>query len=252
MNIDKYKYPMDELPIVIQESLRDEICNLEFSGFKDVYKSNKESSFATRIYRNEDGEFLVTCITDMPEVTPKMIDWWFGWHLPRTERYKLWHPLAHVSSILKEDNSIYPTDKEKYINKDSYVKEYIGKDLNHLCISFVDPQEFGFPILNSEEETAICAHVQDLKKRLSIASLTHLVAKYTDGSRMQRSFWLGANLKHSNSFLNFLFNRLLNNKKIKSILLKEVITKNLLSHCAEEMNHLSKFLPSLYRDLHKS
>jgi len=44
MNLDKYKHPMEELPIAIQKLLREEIYNLEFSGFKNAYKSNRESS----------------------------------------------------------------------------------------------------------------------------------------------------------------------------------------------------------------
>ena len=52
------------------------------------------------ICRNSKGAALVTCITEMPQVTPKMIDWWFGWHMPETERYKLWHPRDHISSKL--------------------------------------------------------------------------------------------------------------------------------------------------------
>ena len=34
--------------------------------------------------------------TEMPGVSPAMIDWWFGWHSDEPQRYKLWHPRAHV------------------------------------------------------------------------------------------------------------------------------------------------------------
>ena len=43
-----------------------------------------------------DGAMIVAARTDLPGVTPAMIDWWFGWHSDSPERYKLWHPLAHV------------------------------------------------------------------------------------------------------------------------------------------------------------
>ena len=43
-----------------------------------------------------DGAIHVNIATEMPGVTPAMIDWWFGWHGDSPERYKLWHPKAHV------------------------------------------------------------------------------------------------------------------------------------------------------------
>ena len=35
-------------------------------------------------------------------------------------------------------------------------------------------------------------------------------------------------------------------RSVKLMLLPDQLTYNLLKHCAEEMNHLSKFLPQLY------
>jgi len=47
-----------------------------------------------------------------------MMDWWFGWHLARTERYKLWHPQAHFFAQPRLDLSDVPglTDRERYID----------------------------------------------------------------------------------------------------------------------------------------
>ena len=152
-DLNKYKLPMDELPRNIKKSIKKNIQELEFPGFENAYKVHKETVFKNGIYRNQNKEMLVTCITEMPEVTPRMIDWWFGWHLNESERYQLWHPKAHISASLKEDNSHFETDKEKYLNMDSYISEYIGNELNDLCISFVEPKQFGFSDLNDEKET---------------------------------------------------------------------------------------------------
>ncbi len=38
-------------------------------------------------------------------------------------------------------------------------------------------------------------------------------------------------------------------RSVKLMLLLDQLTYNLLKHCAEEMNHLSKFLPQLYNDV---
>jgi hypothetical protein len=84
---------------------------------------------------------------------------------------------------------------------------------------------------------------------VSIGSLTHLVGKTSAGSVMQSSFWLGMNPQHSNSFINFIINPIINLKKIKLMLLPDKLAYDLLKHCAEEMSHLAKFLPQLYNDV---
>jgi hypothetical protein len=251
MNLDKYKIPMGELPSSVKNSIQKEIQHSDFLDFQHAYEIHKEKTFSTGICRNSKGAVFVTCVTDIPKVTPKMIDWWFGWHMPETERYKLWHPRDHISSKLTVDTSDFKTDKEKYIHVDSYVKEYIGKELKDLCISFVEPTEFGFSELDSDKETAVCAHVKDLSRNVSIGSLTHLVIRNPKGSLMQSSFWLGMNPEHGIPFLNIIIKPLLKIKKIKTFLLPDTLALNLLIHCAEEMNHLAKFLPELYGDTHQ-
>ena len=248
MSLAKYKIPMGELPQSIRESIKNDIKNCEFLGFKDAAQLHQKDLFSNGIYRNQNKEMLVTCITEMPEVSPKMIDWWFGWHLNESERYQLWHPKAHISATLKEDNSHFKTDKEKYLNMDSYVKEYIGNELNNLCISFIEPKEFGFSNLDNDRETAICAHVRDMSNNISVASITHLVSRNAEGSRMQSSFWLGMNPTHTNSILTSLIKPLLESRLAKNILITDELARNLLIHCAEEMNHLVKFLPILFKD----
>jgi hypothetical protein len=39
--------------------------------------------------RLENGQIFVAVLTKMPQVTGKMIDWWFGWHYMESQRYKL-------------------------------------------------------------------------------------------------------------------------------------------------------------------
>mgnify|MGYP003302561412 CR=1 FL=1 len=76
---------------------------------------------------------------------------------------------------------------------------YFNKELNELCISFSEPASFGFIDLNINEETAICAHVRDLKRGLSVASINHHVVQKEEGfSLMHSTFWLGMNTKFIN------------------------------------------------------
>src|SRR5262245_45039884 len=88
---------------------------------------------ADEVRRAPDGRVLVTCATERPGVTPAMVDWWFGWHLPSGERYRLWHPSAHIAASVKDDRSGRAGDPASYRNNISYVDEYIGRALTRLA-----------------------------------------------------------------------------------------------------------------------
>ncbi|GIT37878.1 MAG: hypothetical protein Ct9H300mP6_17460 [Gammaproteobacteria bacterium] len=76
---------MGELPQSIRESIKNDIKNCEFLGFKDAaHLPQKRTVFRWNI-RNQIKKCGFTCITEMPKVTPRMIDWWFGWHLNESE-----------------------------------------------------------------------------------------------------------------------------------------------------------------------
>ena len=50
-----------------------------------------------------DGSARLAILTPMPQVTPLMWHWWFGWHGDQDNKYKLWHPPAHVSTVWADD-----------------------------------------------------------------------------------------------------------------------------------------------------
>ena len=54
----------------------------------------------TGFTRASDKAMRVFCLTHMPGVSPLMWDWWFGWHGCEAQRYKLWHPKAHLNCLL--------------------------------------------------------------------------------------------------------------------------------------------------------
>ena len=139
MSLEKYQIPLGSLPQKAKETLSNDVINSDFLDFRNAKEVSQGSIYQDGIYRNNSNQVLVKCSTVMKGVTPKMVDWWFAWHMPQSERYKLWHPRDHISAELKEDRSSFKSDKEKYIGVDSYVKEFIGKELNELCISFSRP-----------------------------------------------------------------------------------------------------------------
>jgi hypothetical protein len=114
----------------------------------------------------DDGSVFVAIRTEMPEVTPAMIDWWFGWHGSEAARYKLWHPRAHVcaawdsaSSALGGDDAI---GRARYVGRTSFVDEYVGSALTHATISFVPPSTLGFDerqLTDDDEATVVCARI---------------------------------------------------------------------------------------------
>lgn len=197
------------------------------------------------VIRDADGRVLVTCVTDMPRVTPAMIDWWFGWHLPSSERYRLWHPHAHVAARVKEDRSHWLDDKLKYLNNVSYVDEYIGGKLMKLAIAFVPPEDFGIKDPSANGATAICAWTTDRVLGGRGGCLVHYVIPTRLGVQMRSAFWLGE-IKHTVRPIGLLLDGLLNTAVLRKQLVPDDLALNLLTHCSEEMNHLARFLPELY------
>jgi hypothetical protein len=198
------------------------------------------------VTRAPDGRVLITCVTDMPRVTPRMMDWWFGWHLPSSERYRLWHPQAHVAARVKEDRSTLPDLQARYVGNESHVDEYIGAKLMHLTIAFVPPSQFGISDLQAQGATAICAWTTDRSTQGRGGCLCHYIVPTPGGAQMRSAFWLGE-IRHNFALVGLLVNGVLNTPLLRRALVPDRMVLDLLRHCGEEMNHLARFLPDLYR-----
>ena len=61
----------------------------------------------------------VFCLTKMPNVTPEMWDWWFGWHGDEANKYKLWHPHAHINAEWKDGQK----GVQGYVGRTSHITE---------------------------------------------------------------------------------------------------------------------------------
>lgn len=204
---------------------------------------------ANGVWRDPDGRVLVSCVTDLPGVTPAMVDWWFGWHLPETARYRLWHPRAHVKAVVQEDRSHLHDDRARYIGNVSHVDEYIGRRLKKLSIAFVPPASLGLQGLDARGATAICAHTSDRILHSEGGSLVHLVLPTPNGAQMRSAFWLGE-IHHHLGAVQGLLGGLLNTAAVRRRVVSDRMALDLLQHCGEEMQHLGRFLPALYAQLH--
>ena len=251
MDLSKYIFPLSKLPSAALKVLDQEVIDQEFLDYH-LSPEIVNSHIKDGIYKNRECSYFIKCTSNMPDVKPEMIDWWFAWHLPKTERYKLWHPNDHVSAKLLQDRSNLHTDKERYIGISSYVEEYIGNEFSKLCITFKDPEEFGFDFSSKQSFTAICAEVVDMNTGIQISNILHYVESRENGCVMTSHFWIGRNLQHKNKILNFLVRSFSKMRRIKGFFINDVLANNLLKHCLEEMNHLSFFLPVLYKDITRS
>jgi hypothetical protein len=84
-----------------------------------------------------------------------MWDWWFAWHGSEAQRYKLWHPRAHMHAVWADGRS----DLNHYVGRTSHVVEYVGNQRLNLAIHFVPTSSLGLDEarLKREGEVAICA-----------------------------------------------------------------------------------------------
>lgn len=182
----------------------------------------------TGISRSADDSLCVAVWTAWPGTTPTMVDWWFGWHIARTDRYKLWHPQAHVFAQPRFDLSSVTglTDRQRYVGNTSWVDEYIGPFLTRLAITFDDPAEFGIGDDDPHESsTAICATVRDSDTGVELSRLVHAVRRTDFGAEMRSRFFFPPGTP-------------------------AFVGPPMLEHCATEMSNLAEFLPRLYADEH--
>ena len=253
MDLSPYKLEMEPIPDRVEEAIaigvRDDI-SFPLSEARKILGAGYVP-LEDGVIRNPDGTLTVCCRTDMPGVTAKMIDWWFCWHAPYSERYNLWHPKAHIRSFVREDRTHLAGQKAGYLGVASNVDEYIGEELNKLTITFKEPNVLGLdPELFAESKvgTIICARAGLRDKPVNSGWLAHMIRETGDGVEMISRFWLG-NVDLRIPIIGKLLHRKVNSAKVRRKEAPDQFGLDLLRHCAEEMNHLGRFLPQLYRDV---
>jgi hypothetical protein len=188
----------------------------------------------------DDGSFQVSVRTDMPRVTPAMWAWWFGWHGCETRRYKLWHPRAHLSAAWKDGEQ----GGRRYVGRWSMISEYIGSTMLNATIQFVAPAALGCPA-DSDNAVSICARLGSGDAPVDAGWFIHHIRSTQDGAEMRSRFWMGGpHIAVRNA--PDVASRALRPIASRVLGATEATARNLLVHCAQEMNHLAGFLPGLY------
>lgn len=196
------------------------------------------------------GELRVALVTELPGVVPAMIDWWFGWHSDEPERYKLWHPRAHVHASWRTQSPPGLVGRERYVGYTSCVDEYIGSELGSYAIRFVPPAELGLDpsrLADSAQATAVCARVGFAELPFDFGYLLHYVTRTETGSRMRSRFWVGGPQAAARrggpvgALAVSVVRRVMKPQPAQGV--------GLLVHCSQEMSHLASFLPGLFGEL---
>lgn len=205
--------------------------------------------------RLPNGQIFVAVLTKMPGVTSEMIDWWMGWHYLETQRYKLWHPRAHIANRAERmisDDAGY-TDREKYLGNPNYVTEYVGNDCVDITIAFAPASDY-LDVSRFEAArigTALCGVVSPQNAPVSAAILIHAIRETEDGCEMRSRFWLGR-IEVTGLPGAGLLNKITRSQFVAKRAFPIEAGRDMVVHCGMEMNHLASFLPALYAEYHPS
>lgn len=203
--------------------------------------------------RLDSGEIFVAVLTKMPGITGEMFEWWMGWHYMEHQRYKLWHPRAHMANGTKEMKGDNPelSDRTKYMTT-HFVTEYVGNTKQDITISFSDPGDY-FSNPSTFRENAItatvCGTVGLQHAPITIGRLIHQIREVEGGSEMRSRFWL-AKPEVNGIKRGSLLGRIISSNFVTKRLVDRNLGRDMVIHCGMEMNHLASFLPALYSDYH--
>jgi len=201
----------------------------------------------------DSGEVFVAVRTDMPGVTGAMFEWWMGWHTMEHQRYKLWHPRAHIANRTLEMRGDDPglSDREKYMTT-HYVTEYVGQVKQYITITFTDPADYFSRTSEFRDKgitAMVCGSVALRAAPITVGRLIHQIREVEGGSEMRSRFWLAKPELRGTSRGNPI-NRLLASSLLVNRILGQDLGRDMIVHCGMEMNHLASFLPALYADYH--
>lgn len=198
-----------------------------------------------------DGVGYVAVRTAMPGVSGQMIDWWFDWHPRDPQRYRAWHPRAHL------DNRLDPpapgaSPAKAHWGAVHHPVEDVGTGAVHARIAFCPPRELGFASDALEDPrvaTIVCGWAGDDRRRVRHTPMAHVFLRDPNGEGvvLRSRFWLGAAVRpYAPAPLAALGERLLNTRRARRMTLPREIPRALATHCAEEFANLAALLPELH------
>ncbi len=186
--------------------------------------------------------------TAMPAVSAEMVEWWFDWHARDPDRYRAWHPLAHLG------NSIDPPDvpgAKPHWGAVHHPVEDVGTGVVHARIAFLPPTAIGFSTDALDDPavaTIVCGYVGDDRRRLRHSAMAHVFLAQADGIVLRSHFWLGAAVRpYLPAPLADPIAAAVNSRLVRRLSLPADLPHALAVHCAEEYANLGTLLPELHR-----
>ncbi|MCB2309210.1 hypothetical protein LGL08_21825 [Clostridium estertheticum] len=240
MDINEYlKLKTIEVPDDIRQKLKENhhVSTTDFERKNEVLQ-DKELQNEIGYEQLSNGDFIVSMICPMPEVTKEMVDWWFWWHPQAKERYCAWFPEEHFGiGYAKKDWSYFQQAQlPPFAPNTQYPEEKIGNLRMSLNIDFVSPEEFGYSKkVMGENNVAeiVCGHVGAYKGLIMHTEMSHVFFQKDDGLYLVSRFWMG---------------HLLKNRLLRKIICTEKTAKTMAIHCCREYRNLAGRLPDLYKN----
>lgn len=196
----------------------------------------------------DDGTALIANLTQFPDVTGEIFDWWFAWHPVDRLRYAIWDPEDHYDVQLADPAKARDTSlslRERHWGSVHYIWEDIGLGgVDLLRINFEEPSKLGYDVSKVGAEACnalVCANVivygNDKMPDVPVV-MTHFLRPVPGGSELRSRFWFGW--------------QIVNGKPVKAIpdgvKVPEMGPKSLLQHNVKEFSNLARILPRVYAE----
>ena len=132
----------------------------------------------------------------------------------------------------------------RYVGRTSLIEEYIGSRFTRGAIAFVEPSVLGLDPARLGDGIAVCARLGSSDVPVDIGWFVHHVRPTATGSEMRSRFWMGG--RH----VAVRGGNRLADRAVRPVAARQLPDpRDLMVHCAQEMNHLAAFLPDLHRAL---
>lgn len=232
--------PLPKIPADIRVKLDMSTITLTPIEEKNTILSNCKLQQEVGYKQFDSGDWLVSMVCPMPEISVEMIEWWFWWHCQDNLRYQVWYPGDHISiKPHKKDLDYFQHHAVPQFRPNTQCPvERIGGIKMPLQIDFVTPEDFGFSNQTIEENNIaliVCGHVSAFNSLIKHTEMAHIY-KYTENGLLLISrFWLGKTLK------NYL---------LRKAILTENTARGMAEHCCIEYRNLVEILPNLYQKYH--
>jgi hypothetical protein len=194
-----------------------------------------------------DGVAYAAVRTEMPGVSPDMVDWWFDWHPRDPIRYRIWFPGAHSSISFEAAPSV---EAKRHWGTTHHPVEDIGLGMDQLRIAFQRPTRLGFATDALDDPrvgTIICGLVGDDRRRMQHTLMVHVFLNAPNGLIQRSRFWIGSALRpYAPAPLLEPVGRLVNRRFFRSRILPERTARVMAEHCAAEYANLATLLPELF------